>query len=174
VSCNQTCRLLSLPGELRNRIYDHCVEPGTVASPSRTAFANLRYTCRAIYKEYTPLYLARTSILLRPSDVEQYRSVFYPSTDPSGQSIPKTTATPGTSLVSNIHGNLHIDCQHDRVLDLMPFVQLRSRIPEIRIALASRAYDRPVVEDAERFIRSLADPFCAIDFQRTVERILFR
>jgi hypothetical protein len=31
-----------------------------------------------------------------------------------------------------------------------------------------------VVEDAERFIRFLADPFCAIDFQRTVERILFR
>jgi hypothetical protein len=118
---SDVCRLLSLPGELRNRIYDHCVEPGTVASPSRTAFANLRYTCRAIHKEYTPLYLARTSILLRPSDVEQYLSVFYPSTDPSGQSIPKTTATPSTSLLSNIHGNLHIDCRHDPVLDLMPF-----------------------------------------------------
>jgi hypothetical protein len=75
----------------------------------------------AIHKEYTPLYLARTSILLRPSDVEQYLSVFYPSTDPSGQSTPKTTATPGTSLLSNIHGNLHIDCRHDPVLDLMPF-----------------------------------------------------
>lgn len=30
------------------------------------------------------------------------------------------------------------------------------------------------MEVAEKFIRSLADPFCAIDFQRTVERILSR
>lgn len=81
------CRLLLLPGELRNRIYDHCVEPGTVAPLSRTAFTNLRYTCRAVYKEYTPLYLARISTLLRPSDVERYLSVFYPTTDPFGQSI---------------------------------------------------------------------------------------
>lgn len=56
----------------------------------------------------------------------------------------------------------------------MPFVQLRSRVPEVRIALASRAYDRSVMECAERFIRSLADPSCAVDFQCTVERILFR
>ena len=167
---SDACRLLSLPGELRNRIYDHCVEPETVAS---LAFSNLRYTCRAVYQEFTPLYLARTTILLRPSEVERYLSVFYPSTDPSGQSIPRTTATPGT-IISNIHGNLRIDCRHDGVLDLMPFVQLRSRVPEIRIALASRAYDRSVMECAERVIRSLADPSCAVDLQCTVERILFR
>ena len=73
-----------------------------------------------------------------------------------------------------MHGNLRIHFQNDGELDLMPFVQLRSRIPKIRIALASRAYDRSVLECAERFVHSLADPFCAIDFQRTVERILFR
>ena len=56
----------------------------------------------------------------------------------------------------------------------MPFVQLRSRVPEVRIALASRAYDRSVMECAERVIRSLADPSCAVDLQCTVERILFR
>lgn len=104
---SDVCRLLSLPGELRNRIYDHCVEPETVAS---LAFTTLRYTCRAVYQEYTPLYLARTTILLRPSEVERYLSAFYPSTDPCGQSIPRTTATPGISILSNIHGNLRIDC----------------------------------------------------------------
>ena len=46
----------------------------------------------------------------------------------------------------------------------MPFAQLRFRIPGIEIALASRAYHRSVMESAEIFRRSLADPFCAIDF----------
>lgn len=46
----QVFTFLSLPGELRNRIYDFCAEEGAVNLPaSQSRFGNLRYVCQLFY-----------------------------------------------------------------------------------------------------------------------------
>ncbi|KAF2623838.1 hypothetical protein BU25DRAFT_167763 [Macroventuria anomochaeta] len=77
--------VLVTSGELRNRIYDYCVESGPITLPfSRPCFGGLRYACMILSIEYTPLYLARTIVLLQPSDVERYHAVFYPNLQSCG------------------------------------------------------------------------------------------
>ncbi|OAG11671.1 uncharacterized protein CC84DRAFT_1211322 [Paraphaeosphaeria sporulosa] len=65
-------RLLQLPGELRNRIYDFAREEGPVGEQSTTRsqplFLGLTQTCRVIRNEYRPTYMAYTMFSMRLLD----------------------------------------------------------------------------------------------------------
>ncbi|KAI8931082.1 hypothetical protein NX059_012093 [Plenodomus lindquistii] len=79
--------LLRLPVELRNRIYEHCVEdhPIPVASHhgeyhwnSAGNFGALAKTCRQIRQEFLPLYLQNTTQKLQNSESTNFIAKFYP------------------------------------------------------------------------------------------------
>ena len=173
------CPLLSLPGELRNRIYDYCIEPGAITlrpahrrhryNPSAIPFWGLRYTCRVLYTEYTPIYLARTTVSLQPSDVERYLLVFYPR--PSTHQIEIESSK---VLAPNIHGDILIYISLGETLDLTSFAGLQSRAPNIRIRIARGAAISPMMKDGIEILRTITDASCSIDFEHTVERVLFR
>lgn len=170
-----TCRLLSLPAELRNCIYDYCIEPEPIIFPeTRTEFGNLRYACRALYNEFAPVYLANTIIVVEPSRIERYLSALYPKTRSSRDVVLTGVATAASSLPSNIYGILFIDFRFDAVLDLTPLARLKSRVPKMEIEIFHDTLDPEKVEYAEQFIDRITACSCLLDFEQTVERIFFR
>ncbi|KAH6621834.1 hypothetical protein C7974DRAFT_397224 [Boeremia exigua] len=171
------CHLVSLPGELRNRIYDYCIESGPITLPltlhgyahSRPYFGGLRHVSRSLYVEFTPIYLDRTIVSLSPSDVERYLSVIYPKHE-----APSTDKFAVGGLGTNIHGHIRINLRLSEVLDLTPFAGLLSRAPNIRIEFARSSAISAVVWDVVVLLRKIMHASCPIDFEKTVERILFR
>lgn len=174
------CPLLSLPGELRNRIYDYCIEPGwfslllSLPSTARwyrhnklshTHFGCLRYVCSVIRHEYTPLYLARTVVPLRPLNVEQYLAVFYPR-------LPIRGTNPSENLSLNSYGYIRFRLRLGETLDLTPFVGLLCRAPKVRIELARGL--NPILRDASELLTTIVESSCSMDLENTVEQISFR
>lgn len=173
------CQLLSLPGELRNRIYDYCAEPWPITLHpaylrhrhvlSRMEFGGLRYCCRVMYFEFTPIYLARTTVSLQPSNIERYLSVFYPK-----RSTVQDPIMSSNTLSLRTHGVIKISLRLGEVLDLTPLAGLLARIPGMRIEIAHGAAINPMMRDCIELLRTILSRSCLVDFQHTVERILFR
>ncbi|KAJ4984941.1 hypothetical protein SVAN01_09547 [Stagonosporopsis vannaccii] len=174
---SSVCPLLSLPGELRNRIYDYCVESGPVAlppalhaqSPSRPLFGGLRHASKLLYVEFTPLYLRRTMVLIHSSNPGGYISAVYPKQRTLPNDDNRVT---GSS--PNTHGQMKIHVRLGEVLDLTPFAGLMARAPHTRVEFAFTFAIRPVIENMADLLRRIMDASCSIDFENIVEGILFR
>ncbi|KAJ8114095.1 hypothetical protein OPT61_g3945 [Boeremia exigua] len=174
---NSSCPLLSLPGELRNRIYDYCVESGLIVlppavhryAPSFPCFGGLRYASKTLYIEFTPIYLKRTIVSIHPSDIERYLSVVYPKQ----QHLPNDTPSV-VELKPNTCGRIRIDLRLSEALDLTPFAGLWSRAPNIRIEFARSSALNAVMGNITDLLKALMNASCCFDFERVVERILFR
>lgn len=165
------CPFLSLPGELRNRIYDFCVEEGTVNLPaSHTCFGNLRYVCKLLYTEYTPIYLATTVVILQAADINRYFAAFYPGLQPCNEIMPNEPTE--RVRASHDRGQIKIDIPVGATLGLRFFANLRSTKLHFTIVRGG-CINRPL-EDAGELLRAIMDPSCSIDFQESVEQILFR
>ena len=172
--------LLSLPGELRNRIYNYCVEPGSITlhsahrqhrhRPYPIPFWSLRHVCRLLYNEFTPIYLAKTMVTLQPSDVERYIAVFYST--PSSYLLGETLSS--NFLIPKVHGNIMIHISLGQTLDLTSVAGLLSRAPNVRIRLARGAASSAMMKDGIKLLDSITSGSCSIDFENTVERMLFR
>src|SRR5690242_9073454 len=171
------CPLLSLPGELRNRIYDYCIESGLIALPpalgghslSRPLFGGLRYASKVLYVEFTPMYLRRTTVLIHSSNPGGYISAVYPKqrTLPNGDNC-----VIGPS--PNIYGQIKIHVRLGDVLDLTPFAGLLARAPHAQVEFAPTSAMRPVVDDMADLLRVIMDAPCPINFDDMVVGILFR
>lgn len=163
------CPLLTLPGELRNCIYDQCIEPSWIKlhpadrqgkhEPPQPDFGSLRYTCRTLHSEFTPIYLARTVILLQPSNVERYLAAFYPRRTTSSNEKDSSNILP-----PNVHGRLLINVRLGEVLDLTPLAGLLSRAPQMHIAVARGASLDPMMKDGVELLHAITDATCFIDF----------
>ena len=170
------CPLLSLPGELRNRVYNYCSEPGPIALPSavhraplRPRFGGLRHVCKTLYIEFTPIYLDRTIVSLHPSDVERYLSAVYPKSQ-----ILQEEDISLRRLPPNVHGDIRINLRLSEVLDLTPFAALLLRAPKMRVEFARAPTFDPMLGSGLELLRTITNTSCSVDFQRIVERMLFR
>lgn len=171
------CPFLSLPGELRNHIYDYCVEARPITpfpaihqyAPSVPQFRDLRHASKKLYIEFTPLYLKRTIVSLDHSDVERYLSVFYPN---------HQDLSVGNRLVKGlnpiIHGHIRIHIRQSDVLDLTPFAGLLARAPNVHLEFVCKAATQAVLRNISEFARSITDPSRSINLENIVERVLFR
>jgi hypothetical protein len=177
-----SCPFLSLPGELRNRIYDYCVERGPiilpVADPRRRTrtnvyFGNLRYACRTLYVEFAPAYLAETTVHLDVAHIGRYLSAVYPTAHYCEETNPSEIMSPNVAL-NNTHGKVRINIRFGQVLDMSPLVGLRSRLPGLCIKFACGAAISPIMRDAGEFLTRLLNGSCSIDIRGAVERVLFR
>lgn len=165
------CPFLSLPGELRNRIYDFCVEEGAVNLPaSHTCFGNLRYVCKLLYTEYTPIYMDTTVVTLQAADIDRYFAAFYPGLQPCNGIMPNELIE--HMRASQGRGQIRIDLPVGATLDLRFFANMRSTKLHF-IIVRGGSINRPL-EDAGELLRAIMDPSCSIVFQESVEQILFR
>ncbi|OAL57223.1 hypothetical protein IQ07DRAFT_627102 [Pyrenochaeta sp. DS3sAY3a] len=82
-------RLLALPGELRNHIYTFCIEPSspirsrgprksTETRHSLGQYGSLMHVCHQTRTEFSPMYFARTPVVLHQPAVNLYIQTFYP------------------------------------------------------------------------------------------------
>lgn len=167
--------LLSLPGEVRNRIYDYCTEPRPVAVPAPThqyapscpCFGGLRYTCKTVYIEFTPIYLDRTIVSIQPPHVERYLAAVYPDRNVQAD----TLLTP---LLPNVHGNIRINTRTCEALDITFIAELFLRAPKMHIELAQRLPINSMVANANDLLKALKDAPNLLELEKTVERVLFR
>ncbi|KAI8931078.1 hypothetical protein NX059_012089 [Plenodomus lindquistii] len=82
---SQNSRLLDLPGELRNRIYDYCAETITVSTTFCTShpghkaeYRGLTQVCRQIRQEYHPIYMSGTTFEIDYKHISSYWNARYP------------------------------------------------------------------------------------------------
>lgn len=118
--------------------------------------------------------MANTIVVLQPSQIEKYLSVFHPRTRPSDDDGTDGLASLANSLPSSIPSNLRIDFGLRTVLDITPLARINSRVPEMEIEVIHATLDDSTVNEAVSFINAVADSSCLIDFERTVNRILLR
>ncbi|KAF2249787.1 hypothetical protein BU26DRAFT_604103 [Trematosphaeria pertusa] len=72
--------LLSLPGELRNRIYHFCVESypiyiRSVFLPRKPQFIALTRVCRQIREEFLPMFLKKTKFVILPAHFKTHGDI---------------------------------------------------------------------------------------------------
>lgn len=159
---------LKLPGELRNRIYDFCAEDGAVNLPaSRSSFGQLRYVCRFLYIEFSPLYLARTAVVLQPADLERYVAAFYPGLQLKEGSTPDTP-----TRASTLPGRIRIDTPLGSTIDLSSFANLRPH--KLQFTLVRGNCTNGPLQEASDLLRTLTDPSYSAPFRKVVEIVLLR
>jgi hypothetical protein len=167
----QVFTFLSLPGELRNRIYDFCAEEGAVNLPaSQSRFGNLRYVCQLFYTEFSPVYLARTAVLIQPADIQRYLAVFYPglrSHEPNMLDTPT-----GLSRVSNLPGRIRIDVPLGTTIDLNSFADLRPN--KLQFTLVRGNFTNIPLQEASNLLQTILDSSCSTPFRQVIDRALFR
>lgn len=168
----QVSPLLSLPGELRNRIYDFCTEDGAVNPASQSHFGNLRYVCQFLYLEFSPLYLARTAVVLQIGDVERYLSVFYPGLCSPETITPDCTTTPGLTRASTSLGRIRIDVPFGATIDLSSFASLKPN--KLQFALVRGSCTNRPLQQASDVLQRIVDSSCSTPFRQVIERFLFR
>lgn len=167
------CPFLSIPGELRNCIYDFCAEEGVINLPvSTTRFGNLRYVCKLLRTEFTPVYLAMTDFALQAADIHRYLTAFYPDLQSRDRTIPNTSTD--TVQTSNLGGRVRIDVSLGTTLDLSLFSRLRCSSSGMHIILVRGASINWSLQDASKLLRAIMEPACPIDYQEIVQYILFR
>ncbi|KAF1840393.1 uncharacterized protein K460DRAFT_360077 [Cucurbitaria berberidis CBS 394.84] len=100
---NTRCRLLELPAEIRNRIYnfaekDYGVEdfapllrPLKPVAPRNAwfrSFIGLAQTCKQLRAEYRPLFLRALQVRIRLGQLDDFFATFYPNTPEDYQHAP--------------------------------------------------------------------------------------
>ena len=167
----QISPFLSLPGELRNRIYDFCAEDGAVNLPaSQSQFGNLRYVCQLIYTEFLPIYLARTAVILQPADVERYLASYYPGLRSHETNTPDALERP--CRASTLPGRITIDVPLGATIDLSSFASLRPN--KLHFDLVRGNSTNGPLEQASRLLQTIVDSTCSTPFRQLIERLLFR
>lgn len=169
----QVSPFLSLPGELRNRIYDFCAEDGAVNLPaSQSHFGNLRYVCQLIYTEFSSVYLARTAVILEPADVERYLAIYYPGLqahEPNALDIPAAL-----NRTSTLPGRVRIDVPLGATINLGSFANLRPN--KLHFNLVRGNCTNGPLQEASVLLRAIVDSSCSSPFRQIidVDKILFR
>lgn len=167
----QVSTFLSLPGELRNRVYDFCAEDGAVNLPaSQSRFGSLRYVCQLFYTEFSSVYLARTAVVIQPADVRRYLAVIYPGLR---SHEPNTLDTPtGLSRASTLPGRIRIDVPLGTTIDLNSFADLRPN--KLQFTLVRGNFTNIPLQQASNLLQTIVDSSCSTPFRQVIDRTLFR
>lgn len=159
---------LKLPGELRNRIYDFCAEDGAVNLPaSRSSFGQLRYVCRFLYIEFSPLYLARTAVVLQPVDLERYVAAFYP-----GLQLKEGSTPDMPTRASKLPGRIRIDTPLGSTIDLSSLAHLRPN--KLQFTLVRGNCTNEPLQEASDLLQTLTDSSYSAPFRKVIEIVLLR
>jgi hypothetical protein len=143
---------------------------------ARGQFGDLRYVCRTLHAEFSPIYLTRTTVALEVSRIEHYLCAFYSMArepKPFNETIVPSISS-SKIMTWNTRGNIQIKIRHTQVLDLSPLISLISRLPRMCIEIVSERILNTTVNDINELLRTVADGSCSFDFECTLERILFR
>ncbi|KAI8931079.1 hypothetical protein NX059_012090 [Plenodomus lindquistii] len=160
------CPLLQLPGELRNHIYNYCVEDEPV-KPRPTdldqqnqqqvgVYLGLTQVCRKIRAEYRPLYLSHvTHDFDSPSTCIDYMTNLL-------QAQPVSTNGPGgpSRYIGNVIINFQILEDHESaIVEVEPLFQFIARFRGIRVFSYVKAHGKvrvPMIH-LDRLLQSISE-----------------
>ncbi|KAF2439560.1 hypothetical protein P171DRAFT_476711 [Karstenula rhodostoma CBS 690.94] len=113
-------RLLQLPGELRNHIYDFAREESPVGEQtvtrSQPLFRGLTQTCRTIRSEYRPMYMEHTIFSMRLLEAYTFIAAYV---------VPHGEDSHGTLLINFDYGLTSIETS------ILPLVKLLRRFAKV-------------------------------------------
>ncbi|KAF2846253.1 hypothetical protein T440DRAFT_522007 [Plenodomus tracheiphilus IPT5] len=131
--------LLQLPAEVRNLIYNYCVEDHPVLVTSHCEnygwnsagdYGALAKTCRQIRQEFLPLYLENTTIKLYESSNASFITTFYPYVE--------------EEVMKKYRGNFIIPLSHPESeelhVDITEVLRLAVRSPKVRCRFETDKY----------------------------------
>ncbi|KAJ4309206.1 hypothetical protein N0V94_009033 [Neodidymelliopsis sp. IMI 364377] len=188
-----SCPLLDLPGELRNRIYVYVVEtqlirlvrrqtqestPTTPRIEAGQQFSSLTQACRRLRFEFSPIYKAKTTVLILPHELYDYidsflsppgikdeeivGSILLDLIDPHRYTLRRIDIKPLLHLLRRAK-NLHVST-HD-IIDISTFVHAHDRNPTIQDILAD-LYD---IHDMDIFLDYVEQAMTALELRGSEE-----
>jgi hypothetical protein len=146
-----TSPFLALPGELRNRIYELCVEPKPIKLPRmpkkmEKSYAHvhwglygcLRNVCKQTRAEFGPIYMARTVLVIHQVTANTFLKSFYH--DPRRQRVPANEQLQSSHLTdklgaSTTTGNIQIITYFGLRWDATLLVRLCAKYPALKVTL---------------------------------------
>ncbi|KAI4943316.1 hypothetical protein J4E91_009515 [Alternaria rosae] len=137
-----TSTFLSLPGEIRNRIYEYCIESKAIQIPRMPKrsknpyeyvccglYGSLRNVCRQTRAEFGPMYMAKTVLVIHQVTANKFLYSFYPELrkqelvaseqlqrDRPTDKLPVSTGVPG------VQGNIQIITYFGLRYDATPLI----------------------------------------------------
>ncbi|KAL1792513.1 hypothetical protein ACET3X_009020 [Alternaria dauci] len=137
--------LLALPGELRNRIYEFCVEPKALyipRHPIRTKkhyaharcglYGSLRNVCRQTRAEFGSSYMAKNVMVLHQITANAFLKTFYPDLRQPKVSSGEPPLEHGTAD-SSVQGNILIMSYFGQPYDATPLARLCMKYPNFNV-----------------------------------------
>jgi hypothetical protein len=187
---SQMAPILLLPGELRNRIYGYCVEPKRrklLRNPKPTGiflrsfgdYGSLRYVCRQMRVEFSPIYNAATVVEIHQPSVNSFIATFYPHVTKlagSKQEKKPTSNFPNfaPSSTSGIQGNILIRTYFGHSFNATLLAHLCLQHPTVRVRFFDLITTLKLAAELDAFFVSLSTGIFLPDLENTIQNIQIR
>ena len=149
-----TLTFLSLPGEIRNRIYEYCVEPKPrqlLRMPKRPRkhyrntryglYGSLRNVCKQTRAEFGPMYMAETVHAVHQVTANTFLYSLYPELRQQNelaseqlQSGCRTDKHHASTSASGLQGNIQIITYFGHEYDATPLIHLCAKNPAFKVS----------------------------------------
>lgn len=175
--------LLALPGELRNRIYEFCVEPKALyipRHPKRTKkhyaharwglYGSLRNVCRQTRAEFGSSYMAKNVMVLHQITANAFLKTFYPDLRqpkvPSGEPpLERGTAD------SSAQGNILIMSYFGQPYDATPLARLCMNYPNFNVTFTDASACLRLAVLLDGFFANISSGTFRPDFERLIQKV---
>jgi len=185
-----TSPLLSLPGEIRNRIYEYCVEPKAIQLPRMPKraekpyehvrfglYGSLRNVCRQTRAEFGSMYMAKTVLVIHQVTAHKFFYSFYPGlrkqngfgNEPLQPGRP-TDELPVSTGVPGVQGNIRITTYYGLRYDTRLLVRLCAKYPSVKVAFTDASACLDLASSVDDFFAHISSgafrPHLELVFQR--------
>ena len=186
-----TSTFLSMPGEIRNRVYEYCIEPKAIQIPRMPKrsknpyeharcglYGSLRNVCRQTHAEFGPMYMAKTVLVIHQVTANKFLYSFYPELrkqqllaseqlqrDRTTDKLPVSTGVPG------VQGNIQIITYFGLRYDATPLVRLCTMHPAFKVAFKDASACLHLASSVRDFFVTISSGAFRPHLERILERI---
>ena len=184
-----TSPFLSLPGELRNRIYDFCTEPKPRQLPRSPRpeyshrpfglYGSLQYACRQVRTEFRPVYMARTALIVHQSTADTFLKIFYPqstrnslsneaqSAERSAYELPAFNQT----AIYGVQGNIQLRTYFGQRYDATLLARLCIQHKHFRVTFLEASASLDIAPALTEFFAQLSAGIFSLDLENLFMKI---
>ncbi|CAE7179011.1 hypothetical protein P3342_002237 [Pyrenophora teres f. teres] len=184
-----TSPLLSLPGELRNRIYEFCTEPKPRQLPRNPKpdyarrpfglYGSLQYTCQQVRTEFRPIYLARTALIVHQITVDTFLRTFYPQPTKvvpsnevqSAKSKPQELPAFIPTAIYGVQGNIHIRTYFGQRYDATLLARLCLHHKQLKVTFLEASASLSIAPALTGFFANLSSGIFFLDMKKLFMKI---
>jgi hypothetical protein len=139
------------------------------------SYGYLRYVCRQIRKEYTPIYAAKTTVLVRQPTANQFIATFHPRVLKTIlRHSARTTCVkldPFTNIVPEIADDIHIVSYFGYPLDVTMLIRLCQQMSKTRIKFKEASASLRLADELDEFFACVSRGTFCPDLENIFYRI---